>query len=88
MYDLEYPRTNGKQSHVTHQCLVRNATSIGLTVRSQPETNVNGEIEDRNIQTLTSLHMFPEISPMANPIDTATTTTTDLESLSDDGSDY
>ena len=32
--------------------------------------------------------MFPEISQMANPIDTATATATDGESLSDDGSDY
>ena len=32
--------------------------------------------------------MFPKISPVANPVDTATTFTTDVESSSDDGSDY
>jgi len=32
--------------------------------------------------------MFPEKSPIANPIETATATATDVETLSDDGSDY
>ena len=66
---------------------MRNASSTGLTVRTEPETNINDEIEDRNLQTLASLHIFPEISPVANPNDIATSTSTDVESLSDDESD-
>ena len=74
LYDLEYPCANGKGPHITNQQIGRNARSTGLTVQTQPETNVNDEIEDGNLQTLASLCMIPEISPMANPIDTATAT--------------
>jgi len=88
LYDLQIPHANGKGPHQTHQHRVRNATSRGLTVQTQPATNVNNVIEDDNLQTLASLRMCPEISPEANPVDTATTFTTDVESSSDDGIDY
>jgi hypothetical protein len=48
LYDLQYPHANGKGPRLTHQRLVRNATSTGLTVRTQSETNVNDVIEASN----------------------------------------
>ena len=67
---------------------MRNARCSCSTIQTQTETDFHDGHQDMTLQTLASLRMFPEISPIADPINIANVSGTDVESASDDGSDY